>query len=142
MANVNIPYPETGLAAFEALDSHTAGILLSGSDPKLEPGFPMEIAVGQALKMFEVVGLDAGGKLVPAVYDADPQDPAFVQAIGVCTQAVAAPTGTGVTVPIWFAGCFNPDALVWDATFATDDSKANAFFGAPSPTRILIRKRG
>ena len=142
MANVNIPYPETGLAAFEALDSHSAGILLSGSDPKLEPGFPMEIAVGQALKMFEVVGLNAGGKLVPAVYDADPQDPAFVQAIGVCTQAVAAPTGTGVTVPIFLAGCFNPDALIWHASWNTDAKKAEAFRGSPTPTRVTIRKRG
>ena len=135
MADVKIPYPETGLAAFEQLDSHFAGILLSGSDPKLEPGFPMEVAQGQALQMFQVLGLNGDGKLVPA-------NNGSVKAQFVCTQAVAAPTGTGVTVPVWFTGCFNPDALVWNAAYATDADKANAFFGAPSPTRILIRKRG
>jgi hypothetical protein len=134
MADVKIPYSEPGLAAFQQLDSYLQGFLLSGSDPKLEPGFPMEIAVGQALQQFQVLGL-SGGKLVPAVLGT-------TAAMCVCTQAVAAPTGAGVKVPIWFAGCFNPDALVWDATYNTDDKKANAFMGAPSPTRILIRKRG
>lgn len=135
MADITIPYQEVGLAAFEQLDSHFAKILLTGSDPKLEPGFPMEINVGQALRQFEVVGLNGSGKLVPAVLGT-------VVAIGVVTQAVAAPTGAGVTVPVFFAGCFNPDALVWDASYDTDAKKATAFRGAPSPTRILIRKRG
>lgn len=134
MADVKIPYPEVGLAAFEQLDSHFQGFLLTGSDPKLEPGFPMEVAVGQALKQFEVLGLDAQGKLVPA--------DGTIKAQFVCTQAVAAPTGAGVTVPVWFTGCFNPDALVWDDAYNTDALKASAFMGAPSPTRVLIRKRG
>ena len=140
MANVTIPYPEAGLAAFESLDAWYSGFLLSGSDPKLEPGFPMEIAVGQALSQFQVVGLNSSGKLVPATWNASPSS--AIKAIGVCTQAVAAPTGAGVTVPIFLAGNFNPDALVWDASFDTDAKKVQAFFDSPSPTRILIRKRG
>jgi hypothetical protein len=139
MADVKIPYLEAGLAAFEKLDSFTQGFLLSGSDPKLEPGFPMEVAAGQALQQFQVLGLNGTGKLVPATYAADASG---VEAQFVCTQAVAAPAGAGVTVPVFFAGCFNPDALVWDATYDTDAKKANAFMGAPSPTRIMIRKRG
>lgn len=135
MADVKIPYPEAGLAAFEQLDSHIQGFLLSGSDPKVEPGFPMEIKVGQALQQFQVCGLDGTGKLVPAVLGT-------VAASVIVTQAVAAPTGAGVKVPVWYTGCFNPDALVWDASYDTDEKKANAFRGAPSPTRILIRKRG
>ena len=135
MANVKMPYIEAGLAAFEAMDSYTQGFLLSGSDPKLEPGFPMEVAVGQALQQFQVLSLNGTGKLIPAVLGTS-------EAMFVCTQAVAAPTGTGVTVPVFFAGCFNPDALIWDATYDTDAKKADAFRGAPTPTRIMIRKRG
>jgi hypothetical protein len=134
MAEVKMPYLEAGLASFEALDSFTQGFLLSGSDPKLEPGFPMPMKVGQALRQFEVLTLDENDLLVPA-QDGEP-------AMFVCTQAVAAPTGTGVTVPVWHTGCFNPDALLWHASYDTDAKKANAFRGAPSPTRIMIRKRG
>lgn len=134
MAEVKMPYLEAGLASFEALDSYTQGFLLSGSDPKLEPGFPMPMKVGQALRQFEVVTVDAEGLLVPA----QAGEPAQF----VCTQAVAAPTGAGVTVPVWFAGCFNPDALLWHASYTTDALKAAAFTGAPTPTRIMIRKRG
>ena len=140
MADVTMPYLEAGLAAFEELDTYLQKFLLSGSDPKLEPGFPMEIAAGQALQQFQVLGLNAGGKLVPAVYNVDPE--VEIKACFVCTQAVAAPAGTGVTVSVWFAGCFDPAALVWDATYDTDAKKANAFVGAPTPTRIMIRKRG
>lgn len=135
MADVKVPYPEAGLAAFEKLDNWAANILLSGSDPKLEPGYPMEVAVGQALQQFQVLSLNGSGKLIPAVLGT-------AAAMFVCTQAVAAPTGAGVTVPVFFAGMFNPDALVWDATYNTDAKKVNAFVGAPSPTRIMIRKRG
>lgn len=134
MADIKMPYPEAGLASFEALDNYTQGFLLSGSDPKLEPGFPMPMKVGQALRQFEVLTLDADGLLVPA-QEGEP-------AMFVCTQAVAAPTGTGVTVPVFHTGCFNPDALLWHASYDTDAKKAMAFHGAPSPTRIMIRKRG
>ena len=134
MAEVKMPYLEAGLASFEALDTFTQGFLLSGSDPKLEPGFPMPMKIGQALRQFEVLTLDADNLLVPAQEGAP--------AMFVCTQAVAAPTGAGVTVPVWHAGCFNPDALLWHASYDTDAKKAMAFHGAPSPTRIMIRKRG
>lgn len=135
MADVKVPYPEAGLAAFEKLDNWAANILLSGSDPKLEPGYPMEVAVGQALQQFQVLSLNGSGKLIPAVLGTS-------AAMFISTQAIAAPTGAGVTVPVFFAGMFNPDALVWDATYNTDAKKVNAFVGAPSPTRIMIRKRG
>lgn len=133
MAEVKVPYPETGLAAFEVLDEYTAGFLLSGSDPKLEPGYPLPIADGTVLEQFAVVGL-SGGFLVMA-------NNTTIKPIGVVTQAV---TGAGgdMTVPVFFSGNFNPEALVWDASFDTMQKKINAFFGSPSPTRILIRERG
>ena len=43
-----------------------------------------------------------------------------------------------VEVTRW--GCFNPDALVWDASYDTLTKKLYAFEGAPSPTSIIIRQ--
>lgn len=139
MANVNVPYPETGLASFEVLDSHFQKFLLSGSDPKLEPGFPLEVATGVAFQQFHVVGLNASNKLVIATWNATPAS--AIKPIGVITQALASQGSAGVKVPVFYTGCFDPAALVWDASFDTDAKKAEAFMGSPSPTRVVIRKR-
>jgi hypothetical protein len=135
MAQVKVPYIEAGLAAFDVLDTFTQGFLLSGSDPKLEPGFPLVVKTGQALQQFQVCGYDGSGNLIPAVLGTTP-------AAVIVTQAVSASATAGTTVPVFYAGCFNPDALVYDATYNTDAKKAAAFAAAPSPTRITIRKRG
>lgn len=137
MALKTIPYPEAGLAAFEELDNWTADLLISGNWPPLSPGYPLPVAADQELKQFEVVGLTAG-KLVPAVKGgATPVTP-----IGIVTQAVTGASDGTTTVPVLYAGCFNPDALVWDASYATDEDKRSAFEGAPAPTQIVIRARG
>lgn len=65
-----------------------------------------------------------------------------VQAIGVLAHAAslgASGTGTGT---FWYSGCFNIDALIWDASFDTDAKKLAAFEGAPTPTTIIAAKRG
>lgn len=63
-----------------------------------------------------------------------------VKAIGVLTAAVV-DVDAAQRAAIFRAGCFNPAALVWDASFDTDAKKAAAFRDAPTPTNILIRKR-
>lgn len=141
MADQKIPYPEVGLAAFEQLDNFTANLLLSGSWPILSPGYPLTVKADEVLEMFEVVGLDANSKLVPATIDT--VTPAnSIQAVGVMTQAVTGNAFGTTTVPVFLSGCFNPDALVWDASFTDMASKLAAFMGAPSPTQILMRERG
>jgi hypothetical protein len=140
MADVKIPYPEAGLAAFEALDSYEAGLLISGNWPPLSPGYPLEVKADEELPQFAVVGLDSDGKLVMATYDDDPS--AAIKPIGICTQAVKGDSGGGTTVPVIYSGCFNPDMLVWDDSFDTDEKKLNAFVGSPTPTQIVLRKRG
>lgn len=42
----------------------------------------------------------------------------------------------------FYQGNFNSDALVWDESFTTDAQKANAFYGAPTPTNIIVAARG
>lgn len=140
MADVTVPYIEAGQAAFDALDTYLQKFLISGSHPELAPGFPMEVKASQVLSQFHVVGLDATGKLVPATYNATPAN--AIKAIGVVTQAVVGNAGGTTTVPVWYSGCFNPDALVWDATFTTEGQKMTAFNGSPTPTTITLRKRG
>lgn len=49
-------------------------------------------------------------------------------------------SGSHKGVPIYRAGCFNPDALIWDASYSTDREKFLAFEGAPTPTNIIIRR--
>jgi len=134
MADANIPYSEAGQAAFEELDTWSADLLISGSWPKLSPGRPYTVKADEVLEQFEVVGLDGNGDLVPAVLGT-------TEAIGVLTQAVTGNAGGTTTVPVFIAGCFNPDILVWDATYDTPAKKAAAFDGAPSPTQILIKER-
>lgn len=140
MANVTVPYPEVGLAAFEQLDTYLQKFLLTGSHPALAPGFPMKIAANQTLQQFHVVGLNAAGAIVPAVYSATPAS--LIKPVGIVTQAVVGNASGTTTVPVWYSGCFNPDALIWDASWTTDELKAAAFIGSPTPTTILIRKRG
>lgn len=70
------------------------------------------------------------------------KDKGGIRAIGVLAQAAAlGASGTG-NGQVWYSGCFNIGALVWDSSFTTDALKLNAFFGAPTPTNILTAKRG
>lgn len=134
MAEVNVPYSEAGLAAFQELDSYVTEFLISGSWPALAPGYPLPMAASQTFKQFEVLGLDGNNQLVPAEYG-------VTQAQFVCTQAVTSGAGENPTVDVFYAGCFNPDALVWGASYDNDEKKRSAFEGAPTPTQILIRAR-
>lgn len=80
----------------------------------------------------QVVGFDGNGRIVAAVRGT-------VAAVGVLVAPLAV-GGVGKGVAVYRAGCFNPDALVWDASYSTDAHKFNAFNGAPTPTNIVIRR--
>ena len=96
----------------------------------------LPIATNQVLAARTVVALNASGHLVAAEADGDPK------AIGILAYAVDT---TGITAgvadaEVYRGGCFNPDLLVWPASFNTDALKFAAFRGSPSPTVILIRR--
>lgn len=139
MATVTPPYADPGIASFEVLDTYTQEFLLAGNHPELAPAYSYPVKAAVVLEQFSVVGLDSGGYLVKAVEGgATP-----VQAIGVLAHAVTGGVADGdVNGQVWYSGCFNMDALVWDASFSTDALKAAAFAGAPTPTTILVAKRG
>ena len=129
----------------------TAGIagksqdtIVRDTDPLLTGDLPapfteeVTVVSGQNLAALTVVGFDANGKITAAVRGSvDPADD--IQAAGVLVYATDA-SGGDVAGHIYRAGCFNPDLLVWPASFTTDAQKKVAFHGAPSPSQIVIRK--
>lgn len=63
------------------------------------------------------------------------------RAIGILVVAVTSDaSGVFKGAPVYRGGCFNPDALTWDASYSTDLEKFAAFRGAPTPTNIIIRR--
>lgn len=140
MATVTPPYRDPGRASFEVLDDYTQNFLLAGIHPELKPAFSAPIPNNANYAQFTVVGKNGSGQLVPATWDADPE--VAIKPIGVLAHAAslgASGTGTGT---FWYSGCFNMDALVWDASFNTDAKKLAAFEGSPTPTTIIVAKRG
>lgn len=143
MATVTPPYADPGRAAFEELDTYVQNHLLAGNHPELAPAYSFPVPYSADYDQFTVVGLNGSGELVPAVVGStDPEDD--VQAIGVLAHAVSrgASPAAPVNGQVWYSGCFNQDALVWDASFTTDALKQAAFRGAPTPTTIIVAKRG
>lgn len=70
------------------------------------------------------------------------RDGGGIQAIGVLAHAASLGATGSANAQVWYSGCFNIDALVWDDSFDTDAEKKNAFFGAPTPTNIIAASRG
>lgn len=135
MATINPQRDLTAGIAGQSADQITADQVsfLNGDYPPLWGHGPYTVLTGQTLAALTVVGFDVNGKLVPAQADGDPK------AIGVLAYAVDS-TGGDVQTEIYRSGNFNPDLLVWDASFTTDALKAAAFNGSPSPTQIVITK--
>ena len=106
--------------------------LVTGDAPALS-WMLLPAAATQTFVAHQVVGLNGSGKLVPAVLGT-------VEAIGFISYAPSAVTTLDQMIGVVRQGVFNPDRLVWDATYDTDEKKRMAFEGAPSPTSIIIRK--
>lgn len=138
MTNTTVPCSDIGRAHFEKLDNWLQNPrLLAGSSP--EPWtYPYLIGANQTLKEGHVVGFDASGFIVPAVHGGDTP----ITPIGVMTMDLTTASGETTTkAAIYRSGCFNVNALTFDASFNTAALKTGAFEGAPSPTTITIRDR-
>lgn len=137
MPNITPPYADPGRAGFEVLDTYLQNFLLAGNHPELKPAYSFASASGTELDQFAVVGLSAGNIVAAVRGSVDPDDD--VQPIGI----LAHEKKDGETrAHVWYSGAFNMDALVWDDSFDTDAHKEAAFRGAPTPTTIIIAKRG
>lgn len=87
-----------------------------------------------------------GGGLVGATLNLTMQTvevPTYsVPPCAITTQSYTSAVGEVTTSqPVFLGGCFNIYALVFDASFTDDNLKLNVFFGAPSPTTIVLKTR-
>ena len=112
----NSPYGDVHLAS-SANETYTTIAFVTGDTP---PAVTTSEVAAVTLAQWQVVGRDGTGKIVPAVLGT-------TEAIGVTVNAVDVSVGTADTVAVYRAGCFNPKALVWDATYDTDAKKKIAF---------------
>lgn len=139
MAITPIPgFPTAGVAAQYADTINPAEVaFIAGETPALFATVETVVS-GQDLAALTVVGFDANGKVTIAdISDADPAN--HITAVGVLVYAVDASSGD-VVGQVYRGGNFNPDELVWHASYDTDAKKAKAFEGAPSPSQIVITK--
>lgn len=133
MAPTNIPYAQPGVASFELTDDFLNEHLLNGSDPKQEPA--TSGLCGADVRRFEVIGFDGDGEIVPATWNVDPE--LAIAPIGIATAAATA----GQRVLFWISGNYNSDLILFHTSFDTEAKRLKAFFGAPSPTRIVLGPR-
>lgn len=144
MATINplTGHPSAGIAG-KSEDTLTpmAEAILAGDVPNLFSTWET-VESGQTLEALTVVGFDANGHIVPAdISDGDPAN--HVTAIGVLVYPIDTDTtGTNAdtVAEVYRGGNFNPDRLVWHASYDDDAKKRKAFEGAPSPTQIVVTK--
>lgn len=140
MQDTTVPYAAPGVAAFEDLGNFDHGHLLTGNHPPLVEAVGMPLANNTTVARFTVVGRNAAGKIVPAVRgSADAADD--IKPVGITAYAASLGASGEANVPVFYSGCFNPDALVWPASYTTEAQKLAAFEGAPTPTTIRIATR-
>lgn len=114
----------------ETIDAEPA-LLVTGDAPA-QASMPLPAAAAQTFAAREVVMFDVNGQIVPAEEG--------TPAIGYVVYANTSATTAGQLIEVMRQGVFNPDALVWDASYDTDEKKRLAFEGAASPTSIILRK--
>lgn len=130
----NIPYSEVGIANFEVSDTFGQTELFNSAIPHpVTEDFP--VGASTTLEANSVVGLSAGNLVMAKTSST------AVVPIGITMARVVTGVGETDRIAIYRAGNFNPAALVWHPDYNTDDAKAAAFRGSPSPTNIVIRKR-
>lgn len=122
-----------GLASVNT-EVYTGVELLSGDTPNIVTTSEniASAVLTSGLAARTVVALDGSGNIIPAVLGTS-------QAWGITVCAIAAGSSSGTKVPVYRAGCFNPAALAWDATYNTDEKKRTAF-NAAAGSQIFIKK--
>lgn len=125
---------DAGMAASNS-ESFTTVTLVTGDFPQHDTSEVVAASViaTDDLPALTVVGRDSSGEIVPAVLGGGNA----VAPIGITINTVKA-GATNRTVAVYRAGCYNPDALVWDSSYDTDAKKRVAF-EASQPT-LFLRK--
>ena len=127
MTEIGIGTPGKAEDAYEAFTQYD----LMLSDTPTFFTMDMTLAASQDIALYEVVGVDGSGNIIPAVEGT-------TAAIGIAAGEISSGVGENPTIQIIRGGHFNGDVLVWDATYNTDALKEAAFAGADTPTQIVI----
>ena len=134
MVNITDQSQGAGFPAQWSEDITATDIALFSGHAPAPMTMDMIVAASMTLPALSLVGLDASGRLIPAVAGS-------VQAIGILVAAITTSASTTYKgAPVYRAGCFNPDKLSFPASYNTDALKFNALNGADSPTNIIIRR--
>ncbi len=147
MANVDTTYKSqiSGRPEFEVMDTYVQSDLLAGIEPGRQQPVRILLASSTTLAKFQVVGLNAAGALVAAVWNATPAN--IIKPIGVLDHAVASGAGnTTISGEVILTGCYNvgdDDAgtgspLVWDASWDTAAKKIASVVGN---ALLMFRRR-
>jgi hypothetical protein len=114
-----------GRAAGFNTDGFAPKKLFTGDTPVTMDYEPVSNAAD--MEVLTVVMRHTDGTVIKAVWDDDPIPPM----VGItATKYVHGVTGATIAkVSVYKSGCFNPDVLVWDASFDTDEKKRLAFEG-------------
>lgn len=135
MADINLPNSsqEAGIPyQWEQEINPGLSDLITGHEPALLT-MDLVVAGGQTIPALTPVTKDENGNLVAAT--------AGTPAIGITIVDVVTAADETKGAPVYRAGCFNPDALNWDDSYADDAAKFAAFEGAPTPTNIVMRRQ-
>ena len=132
--STKIPWADrAGIAGIESED-FTNAALFSGDFDVVTDNAAVDASVVAALPALTVMEWNAGKTAIqPAVQTSGHE------VAGVLSAPYDPTISTLKVAPFMKSGIFNPDALVWDATFDTD-AKKKAFFEA-SPI-LFLRKIG
>jgi hypothetical protein len=115
-----------GVPAFEVLDVYVDANLIAGAEPAMQSPTRLLLADLQTLAAFTVVGFDATGRLVKAVWNATLAN--AIKPIGVLLHAATSgASNTTIFGEVFLTGNFNvgvdavgtESPLVWDASFDT-----------------------
>ena len=130
----NIPRGVPGIADYETRTyGNLQEILYSDTPPMAQITVEMT-ASGADLEIGYLSVLATDG--TPAVQT---ETGAADRANYIAATAITIPDGATKSVPVYVAGHFIMDALVWDASYDTDAKKKVAFQGSVSPT-IFVSK--
>ena len=124
MTDYTIPAVDSGLGipskSSDTIGAGLAPLFLSSHPAPLSQAF--DVAASQTRVAGTVVGLDANGRIVKAVYNATPASRTNI--IGVLADAITTDASTNYKGAIVYtAGHFNDARLTWDASFVSQATK-------------------
>lgn len=152
MADLNKSYQNAGarsVPVFEQLDSYIDSNLTAGAEPAISQSVRILLADSLALAQFTVVGVDAAGQIVKALYNATPAS--GVRPVGVLMQAATSGAANSTIYgEVSLSGCFNAgdnaagrdSPLVWDASFDTLAKKTSGPLIVGNPDLIFRSRLG